>query len=104
MRILHLVPGSGGTFYCQNCMRDRELVVKLREMGHDVVMAPMYLPVFSEGEDIASDVPVFYGAEGPGPLYRRGHLLDAGPAATAAAPARAPLCEDDGSLDFWAGL
>jgi len=64
MKIVQIIPGVGGTFYCQNCMRDRELVMKLRAMGHDVVMAPMYLPVFSEGEDIARDVPVFYGAVG----------------------------------------
>jgi len=49
------------------------------------------------------EVPVFYGREGPGPLYRREHLLEAG-AAMPAAPTRAPLHEDDGSLDFWAGL
>jgi len=64
MKIVQIIPGVGGAYYCQNCMRDRELVMKLRAMGHDVVMAPMYLPVFSEGEDIARDVPVFYGAVG----------------------------------------
>jgi len=64
MKIVQIIPGVGGAYYCQNCMRDRELVMELRAMGHDVVMAPMYLPVFSEGEDIARDVPVFYGAVG----------------------------------------
>lgn len=64
MKIVQIIPGVGGAYYCQNCMRDRELVMKLRALGHDVVMAPMYLPVFSEGEDIARDVPVFYGAVG----------------------------------------
>jgi hypothetical protein len=49
------------------------------------------------------EVPVFYGTEGPGSLYQREHLLEAG-AATPAAPGQAPLHEDDGSLDFWAGL
>lgn len=49
------------------------------------------------------EVPVFYGREGPGPLYRRGHLLDKA-LEMAAAPGGAPLHEDDGSLDFWAGL
>ena len=33
MRILHLVPGSGGTFYCQNCLRDRTMVRALRRMA-----------------------------------------------------------------------
>ncbi len=64
MKIVQIIPGVGGAYYCQNCMRDRELVMELRARGHDVVMAPMYLPVFSEGEDIASDVPVFFGAVG----------------------------------------
>lgn len=64
MKIVHIIPGVAGAFYCQNCMRDREFVMELKARGHDVVMAPMYLPVFSEGEDIASDVPVFYGAVG----------------------------------------
>jgi len=64
MKIVQIIPGVGGAFYCQNCLRDRELVMELRARGHDVVMAPMYLPVFSEGEDMASDVPVFYGAVG----------------------------------------
>jgi hypothetical protein len=40
-------------------------------------------------------VEVFYGKDGPGPLYRRDHLLD-GPV-----PKPTPLHLDDGSLDFW---
>ena len=62
MKIVQIIPGVAGAFYCQNCMRDREFVMELRARGHDVIMAPMYLPVFAEGEDIAMDVPVFYGA------------------------------------------
>jgi hypothetical protein len=49
------------------------------------------------------EVPVFYGREGPGPLYRRGHLLEGAAAATKAAPPGAPQDEDDGRPDFWAG-
>ncbi|MDD5520585.1 MAG: glycosyltransferase family 4 protein [Kiritimatiellae bacterium] len=64
MKIVQIIPGTGDTYYCQNCMRDRELVMELRLLGHDVILAPMYLPVFSEGEDIGTDVPVFYGAVG----------------------------------------
>lgn len=40
-------------------------------------------------------VPVFYGAAGPGPLYQRSHLLEDGDAEPAA------LQEDRGTLDFW---
>ena len=30
MKNCHLVPGSGGTFYCQNCLRDYAMVRALR--------------------------------------------------------------------------
>ncbi len=37
----------------------------LRSRGHDVVLVPMYLPLFTEGEDMgAPHIPVFYGAVG----------------------------------------
>lgn len=37
----------------------------LRAKGHDVVLVPMYLPLFTEGEDMgAPHIPVFYGAVG----------------------------------------
>ncbi len=37
----------------------------LRARGHDVVLVPMYLPLFTEGEDMgAPHSPVFYGAVG----------------------------------------
>ena len=64
MKIVQIIPGVGDTFYCQNCMRDKEMVMELRSRGHDVVLAPMYLPVFSEGEDMGTGAPVFYGAVG----------------------------------------
>ena len=38
MKIVHLVPGSGGSFYCGNCMRDSVYVNALRNLGNDVVM------------------------------------------------------------------
>ncbi len=61
MRILHLVPGSGGTFYCQNCVRDRALVRALRRAGHDVVMVPLYLPMFGEEGSVGAKAPIFFG-------------------------------------------
>ncbi|MEI6563170.1 MAG: glycosyltransferase family 4 protein [bacterium] len=65
MKVVHIIPGTADVFYCQNCMRDKELVMALRAMGHDVVLAPMYLPLFSEGEELGSStIPVFYGAVG----------------------------------------
>jgi glycosyltransferase involved in cell wall biosynthesis len=63
MRIVHIVPGSGGTFYCQNCLRDTTLIPALRRMGVDVVLAPMYLPLFSdESQENLTQAPVFFGA------------------------------------------
>jgi glycosyltransferase involved in cell wall biosynthesis len=61
MKVVHIVPGSGGTFYCQNCMRDGALVQALRRAGEDVVMVPMYLPMFTDGDPVQSDTPVFFG-------------------------------------------
>jgi len=61
MRILHLVPGSGGTFYCQNCVRDRALVRALRKAGHDVIMVPLYLPMFGEEGSVGAKAPIFFG-------------------------------------------
>lgn len=61
MRILHIIPGSGGSFYCGNCLRDSKYVHALREMGHEVVKIPMYLPLFADQPE-PREVPVFYGA------------------------------------------
>jgi glycosyltransferase involved in cell wall biosynthesis len=62
MRILYIVPGSGDSFYCQNCVRDAVLIRALRALGHDVIMVPMYLPLLAEGSDLSRGSPVFYGA------------------------------------------
>jgi len=61
MNIIQIIPGSGGSFYCGNCLRDSKFVDSLKKQGHTVVKVPMYLPLFSDEHDI-SDVPVFYGA------------------------------------------
>ncbi|HPS12527.1 MAG TPA: glycosyltransferase family 4 protein [Prolixibacteraceae bacterium] len=61
MNIIQIIPGSGGSFYCGNCLRDSKFVDSLKKQGHTVVKIPMYLPLFSDEHDI-SDVPVFYGA------------------------------------------
>jgi glycosyltransferase involved in cell wall biosynthesis len=61
LKIIHVIPGSGGSFYCGNCLRDSKYFDALRKIGHDAIKIPMYLPLFSDEHDI-SDVPVFYGA------------------------------------------
>ena len=61
MKIVNIVPGFGGSFYCGNCLRDSSYVKSLKDAGHDAVTLPIYLPLTLNGEQ-QSDVPVFYGA------------------------------------------
>ena len=61
MKIAHIIPGSGGSFYCGNCLRDSKYVKALRDLGHQVIKVPMYLPLFDDAHDLG-EVPVFYGA------------------------------------------
>lgn len=61
MRVLAILPGSGGSFYCQNCLRDLAMAEALRQRGHTVTVMPLYLPA-SETQGQAHEVPVFYGA------------------------------------------
>lgn len=63
MKIIYIIPGSGGTFYCQNCMRDNLLAEAMKEAGHDVIIIPMYLPMFSDSdEEDNNSSPIFFGA------------------------------------------
>lgn len=69
MKIVNIVPGFGGIFYCGNCQRDGAFVRELRRAGHQATLLPMYLPltindpsvVTNQGSDV-TDTPVFYGA------------------------------------------
>ena len=60
MRVVQLVPGSGGTFYCENCLRDAGLVAALRQAGHETLMVPLYLPLPAEGVGTTPDAPNAY--------------------------------------------
>jgi glycosyltransferase involved in cell wall biosynthesis len=62
MKIVNIVPGFGGRFYCGNCLRDSAFVQSIREMGHEAILLPMYLPLTMSGEESQNEVPVFYGA------------------------------------------
>ena len=62
MKIIQIVPGFGGTFYCGNCLRDSALVQSLRKQGHDALTIPMYLPLTLNSETQTDGIPVFYGA------------------------------------------
>ena len=48
MKLVHLSPGAGENFYCENCLRDAAMVVALRSLGHDAACLPMYLPLMTE--------------------------------------------------------
>lgn len=61
MKIVLLVAGSGGTFYCETCLRDTDWVRVMRRRGHDVIAAPVYLPVSMEGPIAGGDIPLFFG-------------------------------------------
>ncbi|MFT7678904.1 MAG: glycosyltransferase involved in cell wall biosynthesis [Planctomycetota bacterium] len=50
MRIIQLTPGTG-TFLCGSCLRDNTLVKALCELGHEAMIAPLYLPFSLEGAD-----------------------------------------------------
>ena len=64
-----------------------DTVVKMEPLGND----------FETGysDFLGRQVPVFYGEAGPGPLYRRDHMLEK------ATPEPVELHEDGGAIDFW---
>ena len=62
MKIVNIVPGFGGSFYCGNCLRDSAFTQSLREEGHDAIVLPMYMPLTATSQTKAEDMPVFYGA------------------------------------------
>jgi glycosyltransferase involved in cell wall biosynthesis len=59
MNIVQLTPGAGG-MYCGNCFRDNALVAEWRKMGHNAVMASLYLPMTLDEEDQSKNAPVFF--------------------------------------------
>jgi glycosyltransferase involved in cell wall biosynthesis len=74
MKIAYVTAGAGGML-CGSCIRDNALARALGKRGHDVVLAPIYTPLRTDEENVASDR-VFYGAvnvylEQKMPLLRR---------------------------------
>lgn len=62
MKIVFLTAGTG-SYYCGACMRDNALARELHRAGHDVTLAPMYLPLTLDETTLvgAEKVPVFFG-------------------------------------------
>ena len=67
-----------------------DTVIRMEPLGNE------YATGYSDFDN--KQVPVFYGKEGPGPLYQREEFVKE------AEPDLSHLHMDDGSLDFWAGL
>jgi hypothetical protein len=67
-----------------------DTVVRMEPIG------PQYTTGYSEYDK--REVRVFYGKDGPGPIYQREALVKDHE------PELSPLHMDDGALDFWAGL
>jgi len=69
MKIAQIVPGSGGGFYCENCLRDNDLAAALLRAGRDVLLVPMYLPLLPDDltalptrpEPATEAGPIFFG-------------------------------------------
>ena len=64
MRIVYLMPGAGGSFYCENCLRDAALIRAVRQLGHDPLMVPLYLPLKIDEPTSVPAAPVFFGGIG----------------------------------------
>lgn len=61
MRIIQITPGSGDNFYCENCLRDNLIVRTLRNLGHDAILVPLYLPPQLEDTGKDNPTPIFFG-------------------------------------------
>ena len=62
MKIVFLTPGTG-SYHCGACMRDNALARELIRVGHDVTIAPMYLPMMLDGATVPGleQTPIFFG-------------------------------------------
>src|ERR1041385_7571454 len=57
--IVQITPGAGA-MYCGLCIRDNALVKILRQMGHQVIMVPLYLPFTLDEADQSEGTPIFF--------------------------------------------
>ncbi len=61
MKIAYLMPGAGGSFYCENCLRDAALIRAVSRLGHDPLLVPLYLPLKIDEPTSIPAAPVFFG-------------------------------------------
>jgi len=63
MKIVYLITGSGGSFYCGNCYRDMIYLRAIRKVpGTKATAIPLYLPPDDSTVDSGLDKNVFFGA------------------------------------------
>lgn len=63
MKIVYLITGSGGSFYCANCYRDMIYLRAIRKVpGIEASAIPLYLPPEDEVVESGMDKNVFFGA------------------------------------------
>jgi glycosyltransferase involved in cell wall biosynthesis len=63
MKIVYLITGSGGSFYCGNCYRDMIYLRAIRKVpGTDASAVPLYLPPDVNNTENGLDNKVFFGA------------------------------------------
>jgi glycosyltransferase involved in cell wall biosynthesis len=60
MNIVHLAAGAG-PMYCGSCLQGATLAAALREIGGQVLLAPLYTPLRSDEENIAEQRVAFGG-------------------------------------------
>jgi glycosyltransferase involved in cell wall biosynthesis len=63
MKVVYLITGSGGSFYCGNCYRDMLYLKAIRKMeGNTATAIPLYLPPDITTKEEGLDTHVFFGA------------------------------------------
>jgi glycosyltransferase involved in cell wall biosynthesis len=63
MKIVYLITGSGGSFYCGNCYRDMIYLRAIRKVpGINATAIPLYLPPDETNAESGLDKHVFFGA------------------------------------------
>jgi glycosyltransferase involved in cell wall biosynthesis len=63
MKIVYLITGSGGSFYCGNCYRDMIYLRAIRKVpGTKASAIPLYLPPDDTNSESGLDQNVFFGA------------------------------------------
>jgi glycosyltransferase involved in cell wall biosynthesis len=63
MKIVYLITGSGGSFYCGNCYRDMIYLKAIRKVeGTEASAIPLYLPPDEKTDEKGLEKNVFFGA------------------------------------------